>query len=327
MRRDQLPPHKTSTYVMERYKAVYVSVNKAACTSLKWLVAELQGEDPEQFYRSVSREVTRAMCIHRRAMWKKTRMLKQLSDRELAAVSPENGWFVFAVVRHPSARLFSAWESKFLLREPRWQDMYGDAPWFPRIPGSTAEVIDDWQRFMAALAAEPDQPFMRDRHFMPQHQMLVPERMPYTRIYTTREIPQLLEDFERHLRAHGWAGDRLSLRKSNETPLLPLPAMFTPEVRSTLEQLYEGDFATFGYEDVQPDALHGADEYQPAQLAEVVRLIERSERIGDLAMRAQALQAANRTARAKRAPARGAGSPLRTAAARMRRKLTARLHA
>jgi hypothetical protein len=46
MRRDQLPPHKTATFVMPAYKAVYVSVPKAACTSLKWLVAGVQGEDP-----------------------------------------------------------------------------------------------------------------------------------------------------------------------------------------------------------------------------------------------------------------------------------------
>ena len=44
MRREQLPPHKTACYVMPHWKAMYVSVNKAACTSLKWLVADLQGE-------------------------------------------------------------------------------------------------------------------------------------------------------------------------------------------------------------------------------------------------------------------------------------------
>jgi hypothetical protein len=66
MQRDQLIRHKTAAYVMRRHKAVYVSVNKAACTSLKWLVAGLQGEDPARFHRSLSREVGRAMTIHRR---------------------------------------------------------------------------------------------------------------------------------------------------------------------------------------------------------------------------------------------------------------------
>src|SRR3954464_12404216 len=46
MRRDQLPPNKTATYVMPAYKAVYVSVPKAACTSLKWLRPRAQGGEP-----------------------------------------------------------------------------------------------------------------------------------------------------------------------------------------------------------------------------------------------------------------------------------------
>ena len=328
MLREQLPPHKTSTYEMPAYKAVYVSVNKAACTSLKWLVADLQGEDPEQFYRSVSREVARSMCIHRRPMWKKTRMLQQLTDAELAEVSPDKGWFVFAVVRHPSARLFSAWQSKFLLREPRWADMYEDAPWFPRIPDTTAEIVEDWERFVAVVAEDPEQPLMRDRHFMPQHRMLVPERMQYTRIYTTREIPQLMQDFEAHLREHGYQGDALRLRKSNETPLKPLRAMFTPSVCDTMRAVYGPDFEAFGYADAMPDAFNDGDEYSPAQLAEVVRLVERSERIGDLATKAQRLQAANRRLKLQaKNGSNGAPSSLRTAAAEVRRKLTARLHA
>src|SRR6188472_1493268 len=91
MRRDQLPPHKTATYVMPRWRAVYVSVNKAACTSMKWLVAGLQGERPEQFHVSMSREVGRAMTIHKRSLWEHTPMLHRLPRARLEAISPEAG--------------------------------------------------------------------------------------------------------------------------------------------------------------------------------------------------------------------------------------------
>jgi hypothetical protein len=148
MRRDQLPPHKTATYVLPDHKVVYVSVPKAACTSLKWLIAELQGEDPERFHRSRSREVGRAMTIHRRDLWQHTPMLHQLPDEKLEAISPDEGWFIFAVVRHPSARLWAAWQSKFLLREPRWIDEFADAPWLPRVPRSTGDVTEDFRRFV-----------------------------------------------------------------------------------------------------------------------------------------------------------------------------------
>ena len=168
MRRDQLPPHKTSTFVMRRWQALYVSVNKAACTSLKWLVAELQGEDPARFRRSVSREVTPTMTIHRRRLWQNTPIAARLGDEELAAISPDNGWFVFAVVRHPTARLFSGWQSKLLLREPWWVDEFGDEEWFPRPPRSGEDIVSEFHRFVEIVARDPDQRIMRNRHFAPQ---------------------------------------------------------------------------------------------------------------------------------------------------------------
>ena len=238
VKRDQLPPHKTATYVMPRWEAVYVSVNKAACTSLKWLVAELQGEDPEHFHRSLSREISRTMTIHRRSLWRKTPMAKRLSDERLEEISPERGWFVFAVVRHPTARLFSAWQSKLLLREPWWVEQFGGEEWFPRVPEHGDDIVDEFVRFARLIARDPEQTIMRNRHFAPQGWMLAADRMPYTRIYRTSEIGELLEDFEKHLRAHGYDGGPLELLRANETPLKPIASLFPPDVLDISRALY-----------------------------------------------------------------------------------------
>ena len=72
MERAQLPPHKTATFVLPRWKVVYVSVPKAACTSIKWMIAHVQEEDPEHFYTSLSREIARPTTIHRRRLWRHT---------------------------------------------------------------------------------------------------------------------------------------------------------------------------------------------------------------------------------------------------------------
>src|SRR5215208_6006968 len=164
MRRDQLPEHIRPTFVMPRYKAVYIAVSKAACTSLKWLVADVQGEQPEQF-RTVSRMITRDMNIHLRRQWRRTPTLHGLGDRRLAEIHPDNGWFVFTVVRHPAARAFSAWQSKILLREPRWVGKHAGDTWFPPVPRTTEDVVDGFRRFAVAMAADPGQRVMRDRHF------------------------------------------------------------------------------------------------------------------------------------------------------------------
>ena len=293
MRRDQLPMHVKPTYVMPQYKAVYVAVSKAACTSLKWLVADVMGEDPERFHAVPSRMVSRDMCIHLRGRWRRTPTLHSLSDDELAAI--DDSWMVFTVVRHPSARLFSAWQSKMLLREPRWVIKHGDDPWFPRVPASTDDVVEDFDRFAAAIAADPDGRVMRDRHFMPQFKEAAPDRMPYTRIYDTSEIGVLMGDLERHLRAHGYTGE-LRLKSSNETPLRPLERAFTPAVRAALEALYADDYAQLGYDELLPPKLHAGDEYPRAVFDEIARLVERHERIGDLATLAEQAKAAAKPA-------------------------------
>ena len=305
MRRDQLPEHKRPTFVMPQYKAVYVAVSKAACTSLKWLVADIQGEDPARFMSSTSRMVTRDMCIHHRGGFKRTPMLHELGDRELEAIRPDNGWFVFTVVRHPAARMFSAWQSKLLLREPRRVIKHGSEPWFPRIPRSTEDVIDDFRRFVLAMAAAPEHVVMTDRHFMPQWREAAPERMPYDRVYDTAEIPVLLEDLGTHLRANGYRGD-LVLKESNDTPLRPLAAAFPQDVQDALAALYADDFEHLGYDSVVPAKLHPGDAYPSQALAEVRRLIERHERIGDLAdtallLKEQLAEARKRGSRTRRA--------------------------
>ena len=333
MQREQLPRHKAATYVMPRWQAVYVWVNKAACTSLKWMVADLQGESPEHFHRALTRESSRTMTIHRRSLWQHTPTAASLTDEELAGISPSAGWFIFGVTRHPTARLFSAWQSKLLLREPAWEERFGGEPWFPRVPRSGDDIVDDFIAFVRAMHADPGQKIMRNRHFAPQPQMLGLGRMPYTRLYRTSEIPQLLDDFETHLRGRGYDGPRLSLPRANEAPLRPIPALFTDEVLGAAASLYAEDFTALSYDDVLPGGLDSSDAYLEAAVAEVGRLVERSQRLNDLALRMREFKRqAKQAAAAPPPPPAGddrrtvlrAGRRLATAPARIRGRLTAR---
>ena len=256
-------------------------------------MADLQDERPEQFYASMSREVGRTMTIHKRSLWERTPMLARLPPEELEAISPDDGWFIFGVVRHPAARVWSAWQSKLLLREPWWAERFGSEPWFPRIPAGTDDIREDFGRFVAAIADEPDHPIMRNRHLGVQSPMLAADRMPYSRIYRTDEIPLLLADFDRHLRAQGWDGT-LSLTTSNESPLRPLRSLFTDPVVDGIQRLYAEDFERFGYDDPRPSGLSDLEHYPADTLAEVARLVERAERINDVILQARAATAAAR---------------------------------
>lgn len=317
MRRDQLPRSARATYVMPRWQAMYVSVNKAASTSMKWLVADIQGESPERFHESLWCEPSRAMTIHQRGLWEHTPTAASLSDEQLAAISRSSGWLIFGVVRHPTARLFSAWQSKLLLREPWCVERFGDADWFPRVPRSAENIVDDFTRFVVSIAHDPSS-IIDDHHFTRQRRLLALNRMEYSRIYRTSEIGELLKDLDQHLREREYEGPALRLRQVNETPLRPIPSLFGPEIQAACRRLYGPDFKAFGYDEAVPNGLDLSDQYPDTAVAEVVRLIERSERIGDLSRRARLLRAET-----KAASWRGRARRLAGRAGRLRKRLSA----
>jgi hypothetical protein len=255
-------------------------------------------------------------------------MLQDLTDGQLDEIRLDNGWFVFAVVRHPSSRLWSAWQSKFLLAEPRFQALFPDAPW-PRIPRTTAELVEDFTAFVDAMDGQGHARLFHDRHFRQQTRLLRIDETPYSRVYRTSEIGLLLQELENHLRPLGLES-MPALRRSNETPLRPIRALFTRETVDIISKQYASDFDYFGFTDVVPPSLYPQDEYSNEALGEIRRLVERAERIDDLhdavmrvrAARAKA-EAEVKMLRTQLQPAPGKSSPRATA--RKPRQALARL--
>src|SRR5579875_1156811 len=83
-----------NSFVLPSHKLVYMSVTKVACTSLRWMLADLAGEDFESFYRAAAPHQSRLMTIHTdRTTWKHVPQLKDIAPDVLAQVSRDNGWF------------------------------------------------------------------------------------------------------------------------------------------------------------------------------------------------------------------------------------------
>ena len=53
-----------NTWVLPEHKVVYVSAAKVACTTLKWMVADLAGEDHRRIDTVASGMQSRLMTIH-----------------------------------------------------------------------------------------------------------------------------------------------------------------------------------------------------------------------------------------------------------------------
>ena len=107
-----------NSWVLPEHRMVYISVTKAACSSLRWMIADLVGEDFDRFYQAPGNHETRLMTIHAPARPLAARAADHRTRRPKcwSQISRDNGWLIFAVVRDPWSRLWSAWQSKLLTR-------------------------------------------------------------------------------------------------------------------------------------------------------------------------------------------------------------------
>jgi hypothetical protein len=281
------PPN---SFVLPELKIVYISVTKAACTSLRWMIADLAGEDLDSFPRSLSAHQTRLMTIHggRDRRCPKVPRLSDLRQRDLSVITPDEGWFVFAVVRDPWSRLWSAWQSKFLVRHAKYVRHYQDRPWFPRVPDDAAEVVRDWRRFVDERPWQVDQRLRQDHHFTPQARAVRPRQLPYTKIYDLTDMASLAADLGAHLATQGRSHE-LYLPRSNETPLAITAEVLADGVADRVRELYAADFRAFGDRWDLGGLRLAPDGWTQDAVRHVAFQTQANERIGDLSVRAKRL--------------------------------------
>jgi Sulfotransferase family len=276
MRRDQLPPTSRHTFVLERHKIVYVSTPKVACTSLKWVIADIAGEDAEVFRRATRSTRHRPATIHQRRLWQRVPTLHDLSDDKLADIDAANGWHVFAVVRHPTSRLWSAWQQKLLPRVPRAVAQV-PAHIVPPLPRTTADVAEGFRRFVAGLAAgECNQLLRENGHFAVQSDLLAADRMPYTRVYDLGEMDQVMADLNERVKTQG--GEPVEVEPLGAlSTLKPQRSMFTPDALAAIRAAYESDFQRwFADAEVLPPGVLDDNHYPDSVLDEIREQAARS---------------------------------------------------
>ncbi len=232
-------------FILPEWRIVYVSVAKNACTSLKWLIAELAGEDLERLGRGgLSFNATRAGQIHDRPAWRMVTPVTEIDGGLLGSISPDNGWFVFGVVRDPRLRLFSAWQDKYLLRSPGYHRFWEGPDALPP-PRTSEHVVEGFRRFVLEVASSEQHPALADGHFVTQVHALNEHLVPYSRLYDMSEIPALMADLRDHLESQGNPG-HLALGRSNKSPFDPRAPLWEEEVLAAIHRLYAADFERFG---------------------------------------------------------------------------------
>jgi Sulfotransferase family len=229
---------QSHTVVLPQQRVLFLPMPKAACTSILWTLAGLAGLGPEDFENSTLPEPSAALTVHDMNAWAPEHRLSE----HPAAILEEDGWLRFTVVRDPWRRLWSAWLSKLLLREPRFVAEYGEQPWFPRMPGDPDAMIEDFRRFVQAVGAGEAQ----DVHWSVQHDLS--SQLPLTHVGRTEQLPETLALLHRHVGTTPPPAGR-----RNAGPLGLPPHAYDDETTAIVRRHYAADFEAFGYPDAPPE--------------------------------------------------------------------------
>ena len=234
---------ETRTVVLPELRIVYLPIPKAGWTTILWLLADMAGIPPETFAHSTLPGVSPALTVHDTSLWGPGHRLADYEGEERERILTEQGWLRFSVVRDPAPRLWSAWQSKLLLREPRFVTLYGEKPWFPRIPAEPADLIEDFRRFLAAVASGE----AVDVHWAVQHEVV--SQLPLSHVGRLEALDDTLALVREHVPADVWPAE---IRHENRTPLRLPPTAFDGAAAAALNRHYEADFEYYGYEPLRP---------------------------------------------------------------------------
>ncbi len=267
------------TVVLPSQRVLFLPMPKAACTSLLWTLATLAGLRPERFDESALPEVSPGLTVHDMNLWPDQHRLIRYPEDERERLLAQDGWLRFTLVRDPAPRLWSGWQSKLLLREPRFVEQFGEAPWFPRVPQGPADIVDDFRAFVSALGGGEGE----DVHWAVQHDLIA--QLPLSHVGRVERLDETLDLLREHV---GRPLTAPSGRQENRSPLPMPPGLYDDAAAEILSARHRADYDAFGYDlewaDPGPAACaHAAWEAEVEPLLPLLRsMIDEHARIGQL---------------------------------------------
>lgn len=236
-------------FISEKTKLCYVSVQKAASSSIRWWLLELEG---------IAEHIRNKLATQNATTKKHTlySIVKHTSPdivfhnyAKIENIFSSNDYFCFSVVRNPYKRIFSAWSEKMLCdkHEPN-MDYFRDSDFYYHPVATIENILDNFEDMLVYLKKDP-RSLMCERHWMVQHEMLRPDLLPYDLIATLESPAPLSLALERHL---GFAASPLTVGHHNKSMLSYRPEFISEKAKSLIQDIYAADFASFGYDTALP---------------------------------------------------------------------------
>jgi hypothetical protein len=264
--------------VSDERKLFYVATPKVACTSVKWWFAELEGVVQAVQQAKSSSETDPELAIHDTLLAVAPGMFVRSPER-LAQIKAD-GYFSFALVRNPYKRIFSAWQSKILLREPLQIVPYEGQDFVEYPIELMSDVTGAFECFLEYLYVHERDDF-KDCHWTPQYDLLQPALFPYSAVSKIEDTAALDAALRAHL-AEAYVSPFTTAR-ANESMIPYLPEFISPRSKELIEELYSRDFEEYGYSKVIPPAKESFSQEQLTVALKGVELLRgRHQRMGEM---------------------------------------------
>jgi predicted O-methyltransferase YrrM len=254
------------SFVSLAHHYMYMATPKAACTSMKFLVAKIEGAALDNSTHPYQRETRRDMLIHQRKRVGIPTLLDIPEQDRENILTGKDDWFTFALVRNPFSRVTSVFENKIRIGEPRYREFeerYGDR-------GAFADPKAAFAAFVNEIIGDPVRR-EADPHFSGQGGIIMPKLIPYSAIFKLEEIDRMLGALRSHLSQHGYACD-IALPNVNTSPSRPWRDYYDKATAQRVADIYAEDFREFGYD--PGDWCGGHDRRWRAEIVERNALID-----------------------------------------------------
>src|SRR5262249_4034500 len=233
-----------NSYLSPTYKYLYIDTPKAACTTLKRLIAGVENLSDVDFAESLALDSKLAMLVHDRSHFRLPSLSNVPSELAEESLSSDQ-YFRFCFVRNPYSRLFSAWQSKILLREPFFLVNFKNMPSEFSRAESWSAIRESFGRFVAYIR-KSEYPDFLDAHWQPQHELIFLSKIKYSLIGRTESLTQDVQQFLTHLKSHCVPANRLILQDSNVGALRDWQWFYNAKTAELVQSMYAEDFRLFG---------------------------------------------------------------------------------
>ena len=227
------------TYVGDKLNYVFVATSKASCSTMKWLLVDLENRHVE--YKHCGRESSLAMIIHARTHGIKN--IWEITDTERAQVINNPNTVRFCVVRNPYARFVSGWSDKVRQKEPSFQALWQQIGDYFGTDPSLCPTFEQFARWMV----ETQNSDKCNAHWRSMAHLLLPDLMNYTHILHTENLENELEEVIQIIAPHRSAAELLKKHRMNESLPIDWKACYTEELAELVSEFYQEDFKRFGY--------------------------------------------------------------------------------